>query len=53
MFDDRLPKVKEEQFKDINLKKIYGDITEDLPCNMPEPRGNPVIISMFTDAVFA
>ena len=53
VFDDRLPKVKEEQFKEVDWKHIYGDVTEDLPCNMPEPRGNPVIVSMFTDAAFA
>ena len=32
---------------------FYGDVTEDLPCNMPEPRENSVIISIFTDAAFA
>ena len=53
VFDDCLPEVKEEQFKEVNWKHIYGDVTEDLPCNMPEPRGNAVIISMFTDAAFA
>ena len=35
------------------MKHIYGDVTEDLPTNMPEPRGNAVIIFMFIDAVFA
>ena len=28
-------------------------MTEDLPSNMPEPKGNPVIISMFIDAAFS
>ena len=53
VFDDRLPEVKEEQFKEVNWKNIYGDVTEDIPTNMPEARGNGVIISMFTDAAFA
>ena len=53
VFDDDMPKVKEEQFKEVDWKHIYGDVTEDIPCNMPEPRGNPVIILMFTDAAFA
>ena len=53
VFDDRLPKVKEEQFKEVNWKNIYGYVTEDIPTNMPEARGNDVIISMFTDAAFA
>ena len=53
VFDDSLPKVNEEQFKEVNWKNTYGDVTEDLPTNMPEARGNAVIISMFTDAAFA
>ena len=31
---------------------LYGDVTNDTLCNMPEPRGNSVVISMFTDAAF-
>ena len=53
VFDDRLPKVMEEQFKEVNWKHIYEDVTEDLPSNMPDPRGSLVIILMFTDAAFA
>ena len=53
VFDDRLPEVKEEQFKNVDWKHIYGDVIEDLLTNIPEARGNPVIISMFTDATFA
>ena len=53
VFNDNMPKVKEEQFKEVNWKSTYGEVTEDIPCNMPEPRGNPVMISMFTDAAFA
>ena len=53
VFDDAKPKVNEEQFKEVNWKSIYGDVTEDIPSNMPEARGNAVIISMFTDAAFA
>ena len=53
VFDDDMPEVKEEQFKRVDWKSIYGDITEDIPCNIPESRGNPVMISMFTDAAFA
>ena len=53
VFDDRLPEVKDVQFKKVDWQHIYGDVTEDLPTNMPEARGNPVIISMFTDAAFA
>ena len=52
VFDDDMLKVKEEQFKEVDWKHIYGDVTDDILCNMPEPRGNPVIISMFSDAAF-
>ena len=38
---------------DLNWGAIYGDLTEELPSNMPAPIGNPVIISMFYDAAIA
>ena len=53
VFDDDMPKVKEVKFKEVDWKATYGDVIEDIPCNMPEPRRNPVMISMFTDATFA
>ena len=53
MFDDAKPKVNEEQFKEVDWESLYGDVTEDITSNMPEPRANPVVISMFTDATFA
>ena len=53
VFDSSLPEVDESRFKLVNWSDIYGDIQEVLPSNMPELRGNPVIISMFCDAVFA
>ena len=40
-------------FPVVNWTEIYGDIKEELPHNMPEPRGNPVYISIFCDAAFA
>ena len=52
VFDDAKPKVNEEQFKEVNWKSIYGEVTEDIPSNIPESRGNTVIILMFTDAAF-
>ena len=53
VFDNEKSKVNERQFKEVNWKSIYGDVTEDIPSNMPEPRGNVVIVWMFTDAAFA
>ena len=43
VFDDCLPEVTEEKFKEVNWKHIYGDVTEDLQTNIPEARGNAVI----------
>ena len=53
VFDDDMIKVKEEHFKEVDWKSIYGDVIENIQCNMLEPRENPVMISMFTDATFA
>ena len=53
MFDNAEPKVNERQFKEVNWNSIYGDVTEDIPSNMPEPRGNVVTVLMFTNAAFA
>ena len=52
-----IPKeVNEERFFDANnanWKEVYGDVSEDIPTNMPEPRGEPVGVTMFVDAAFA
>ena len=53
VFDSSLPEVEESRFKSVNWSEIYGDMKEELPSNMPKPRGNPVVISMFCDAAFA
>ena len=39
VFDDAEPKMNEKQFKEVNWKSIYGDVTEDIPSNMPELEG--------------
>ncbi len=31
-------------------RDFYGDVAEELPPNMPEPRGQPVVVSCFVDA---
>ena len=53
VFDNVEPDVVKENFKPVNLKSIYEDITEDIPSNMHAPRGNLVTISMFCDDAFA
>ena len=53
VFDVAEPEVNMGQFKEVNCKSIYVDLTESIPLNMPEPKGNAVIISMFCDTSFA
>ena len=53
VFDDLEPDVIETKFQPVNWASIYGDLTEKIPENMPEARGNPVIISLFCNAAFA
>ena len=31
-------------------RDFYGDVTEELPPNMPKPRGQPVVVSCSVDA---
>lgn len=44
VFNSSLPEVNESRFKSVIWSDIYGDIQENLQSNMPELRGNPVII---------
>eukprot|EP00957_Ditylum_brightwellii_P174646 13298105-Ditylum_brightwellii.AAC.1 len=34
--------VNEDQFKDTDWVGFYGNATEEIPADMPEPLGNPV-----------
>lgn len=54
VFDHSIPDVDETKFDpDIRWGAIYGDLTEELPMNMPTARGNLIVITMFCDAAFA
>jgi len=44
------PVVREESFEKQDWTEFYGNVSEEMPPNRPPPRGNDVIISMFTDA---
>jgi hypothetical protein len=47
-FDPKAPDIDESFFNtNANWTDFYGDVTEELPRNMPEPRGHPVTISAF------
>ena len=50
-YDSKAPDVDESAFvQGDDWKDFYGDVEEELPPRMPEPRGSPVIISVFVDA---
>ena len=51
VYDPAEPNVDKSTFKsDVDWTEFYGDVQEELPANMPEPRGMPVTISSFQDA---
>ena len=53
VFDSRCIAINEAAFTPVNWEKIYGDVDEEIPKNLPQARGNPVQVSMFTDAAHA
>ena len=34
------------------MYSVYGNVTEELPCNLPKPKGKAVRTSIFGDACF-
>jgi hypothetical protein len=53
MFDSSRPNIDERWFKSYDWFDFYRDANEATPPNMPEARGNEVIISVFVDANLA
>ena len=50
-YDSKAPDVDESAFiQGADWKDFYGDVEEELPPRILEPRGNPVIIGAFVDA---
>lgn len=49
-FDPTVPFVDETAFKECNWKEFYGDVSEAIPTNAPEPRGTGVSIRMYVDS---
>ena len=49
-FDPNLPDIDESAFIPGDWTDFYGDVVEEDPPHMPEPLGNPVMISCFVDA---
>ena len=51
VFDPKTPQIDERVFKsNADWRDFNGDVTEELLPNMPEPRGQPVVVSCFVDA---
>ena len=53
VFDAGMPMVDESAFRNVppsEWKDFYGDLAEELPYNMPDPKGRSVRISCFVDA---
>jgi hypothetical protein len=50
VFDSRRPQYDDSRFIAADWKDLYGDVTEDVPMNKPEARGNTVKVSLFSDA---
>ena len=48
--DPKIPYVDETRFKPVSWADFYPEAEEAIPPNMPEPRGNSVKVSCFTDA---
>jgi hypothetical protein len=50
-YDSKRPEIDKSIFHhNADWKEFYGDVEEELPPNMPEPRGHSVTISAFVDA---
>ena len=50
-YDSKAPNVDKSAFvQNDDWKDFYVDVEEELPPRIPEPRGNPVIISARVDA---
>ncbi|KAI2500467.1 Reverse transcriptase (RNA-dependent DNA polymerase) [Fragilaria crotonensis] len=51
VFDPKTPTIDERVFNsDADWSDFYGDVCEEMPPNMPEPKGKSVSISCFVDA---
>ena len=53
IFDPSYPKISESDFKEVDWKEFYGDVTEAIPPNAPEPRGKCIDLTLYVDASHA
>ncbi|MFN9943833.1 MAG: Ty1/Copia family ribonuclease HI, partial [bacterium] len=50
VFDDKTLQFAKADFPEFDWLDFYGDVTETIPPNAPELRGNPVQMTAFCDA---
>ena len=51
VFDPKTPVINERVFDSkADWRDFYGDVTEEMPPNMPEANGKSLVISCFVDA---
>jgi len=50
VFDPAYPDIDERRFLPADWSDFYPDASDELPPNMPEPRGLPVDVTCFVDA---
>ena len=51
VFDPKTPDIDERVFNsNADWHDVYGDVSEELPPNMPEAKGKSVVVSCFVDA---
>ena len=50
VFDDKILNFAKADFPEFDWFDFYGDVTETIPTNAPEPRGNAVQMNVFCDA---
>lgn len=53
VFDPTYPEIDQSKFQTHDWTRLYGDVTEPKPVDMPEPRGKEVDLRLFVDADFA
>jgi hypothetical protein len=50
VFDDTRPQFDEQRFTKCDWNEYYPGAEDPLPPNMPQPRGQSVIVSCYVDA---
>ena len=50
VFDPTYAEIDMSSFKECDWKEFYGEVSEPLPPNMPEPRGKEIEIRLYVDS---